>query len=62
LTLCSRTFGGIRTYYCSTFEEALRRPRKPEKNQDVDMVENLPNGRKGLALYREGKVNEEYAA
>jgi hypothetical protein len=51
----------MRTYYCSTLEEALRRAKIAGKQPGClygGII--LPNGRKGFAIYREGKVIEKY--
>ena len=52
---------GMRTYYCSTLEEALRRAKKAGKEPGCrygGII--LPSGRKGFAIYREGNLIERY--
>ena len=49
------------THYCSTFEEALRRAKAAGKVPGCHyggIV--LPSGKKGFAIYRDGKVLEQY--
>jgi hypothetical protein len=50
-------FAGMVTYYCYSFEEALRRAKIAEKKPGCffgGII--LKSGRKGFAIYREGKV------
>jgi hypothetical protein len=50
------------TYYCHTLEEALRRAKIAGKRPGYwycGIV--LKNGKKGFAIYREGKVIEQYS-
>jgi len=51
------------TYYCSTIEEALRRVKKAVKVVNPGCYFGgitLRSGRRGFAIYREGKVVEQY--
>jgi hypothetical protein len=53
----------MRTYYCRTLEEALKRAKKAGKEPGCHYGGIiLPSGRKGFAIYREGKVIEKYTA
>ena len=50
------------TYYCHTLEEALKRAKKAGKRPGYwygGIV--LKSGKKGFAIYREGKVIEQYS-
>jgi hypothetical protein len=50
------------TYYCHTLEEALRRAKAAGKRPGCfygGIV--LKSGKKGFAIYREGKVIEQYS-
>ena len=50
------------TYYCHTLEEALKRAKKAGKRPGCffgGIV--LHSGKKGFAIYREGKVIEQYS-
>ena len=50
------------TYYCHTLEEALRRAKKAGKRPGSfygGIV--LKSGKTGFAIYREGKVIEQYS-
>ena len=50
------------TYYCHTLEEALRRAKDAGKRPGCrygGIV--LRSGKKGFAIYREGKVVEQYS-
>jgi hypothetical protein len=63
LALHPPIFGGVRTYYCRTLEEALKRAKKAGKEPGCHYGGiTLPSGRKGFAIYREGKVIEKYTA
>ena len=54
---------GMRTYYCSTLEEALRRAKWAGKQPGCHYGGiTLPSGRKAFAIYRDGKVVEKYTA
>ena len=56
-------FGGMRTYYCNTLEEALKRAKKAGKESGCHYGGiTFPSGRKGFAIYREGKIIEKYTA
>ena len=51
----------MRTYYCNTLEEALRRAKEAGKEPGCHYGGIiLPSGRKGFAIYRDGKVIEKY--
>ena len=53
----------MRTYYCSTLEEALRRAKRAGKQPGCHYGGiTLPSGRKAFAIYRDGKVVEKYTA
>ena len=63
LALWPPIFGGMRTYYCSTLEEALRRAKRAGKQPGCHYGGiTLPSGRKAFAIYRDGKVVEKYTA
>ena len=50
------------TYYCPNIEEALKRAKKAGKRPGYwygGIV--LKSGKKGFAIYREGKVIEQYS-
>ena len=50
------------TYYCTTIEEALRRAKKAGRMPGCfygGIV--LPSGKRGFAVYRDGKVIERYS-
>ena len=50
------------TYYCHTLEEALRRAKKAGKRPGCffgGII--LKSGKRGFAVYREGKVVERYS-
>ena len=58
LAISTSTF----TYYCHTLEEALRRAKAAGKKPGCfygGIV--LKSGKKGFAIYREGKVIEQYS-
>ena len=51
------------TYYCTTIEEALRRVKRAVKVVYPGCYFGgiiLRSGRRGFAIYREGKVVEQY--
>ena len=55
-------FAGMVTYYCYSFEEALRRAKIAGKRPGCYFGGiTLPSGRKGFAIYQEGKVVERYS-
>ena len=57
------SFGGMRTYYCPSLEEALRRAKKAGKQPGCHYGGiTLPTGRRAFAIYRDGKVLERYTA
>ena len=68
LTLAHRrpTFtADMTTYYCTTIEEALRRVKRAVKVAYPGCYFGgitLRSGRRGFAVYREGKVVEQYTA
>jgi hypothetical protein len=50
------------TYYCHTLEEALRRAKIAGKRPGCHFGGIvLKSGKKGFAIYREGKVVEQYS-
>jgi len=50
------------TYYCHTLEEALKRAKKAGKKPGCFFGGiTLKSGKKGFAIYREGKVIEQYS-
>ena len=72
LSLCSTlaysppTFVGVMTtYYCTTIEEALRRVKTAVKTLYPGSYFGgitLQSGRRGFAIYREGKIMVQYTA
>ena len=53
----------VTTYYCTTIEEALRRVKRAVKVAYPGCYFGgitLRSGRRGFAIYREGKVVEQY--
>ena len=56
------SLGGMVTYYCISFEEALRRAKIAGKQPGCYYGGiTLRSGKKGFAVYREGKVVEQYS-
>ena len=56
-------FGSMVTYYCISLEEALRRAKAAGKKPGCffgGII--LPGGKKGFAIYRDGKVVERYTS
>lgn len=56
-------FGSMVTYYCTSLEEALRRAKIAGKKPGCffgGII--LPGGKKGFAIYRDGKVVERYTS
>lgn len=54
-------FAGMVTYYCYSFEEALRRAKIAGKKPGCYFGGiTLKSGRQGFAIYQEGKVVERY--
>lgn len=56
-------FAGMTTYYCTSLEEALRRAKLAGKKPGCyygGII--LPGGRRGFAVYRNGKAFEQYTA
>ena len=50
------------TYYCHTLEEALKRAKAAGKRPGCRYCGIvLKSGKKGFAIYREGKVIEQYS-
>ena len=50
------------TYYCHTLEDALKRAKKAGKRPGCWYGGiTLKSGKKGFAIYREGKVIEQYS-
>ena len=52
------------TYYCHTLEEALRRAKNAVKEAEPGIYFGgitLKSGKRGFAIYREGKVIEQYS-
>ena len=50
------------TYYCHTIEEALKRAKKAGRKPGCffgGII--LKSGKKGFAIYRDGKVIEQYS-
>ena len=51
------------TYYCISIEEALRRAKLAGKKPGCYYGGiTLPSGKKGFAIYKEGKIIEKYTA
>jgi hypothetical protein len=51
------------TYYCPNMEEALRRAKKAGKRPGCYFGGiTLKSGRRGFAVYRDGKVVAQYTA
>ena len=62
LAHASVIFGGMVTYYCISFEEALRRAKIAGKQPGCYYGGiTLRSGKKGFAVYRDGKVVEQYS-
>lgn len=62
LAISQSTFANMTTYYCHTLEEALRRAKSAGKKPGYyfgGIV--LKSGKKGFAIYRDGKVIEQYS-
>ena len=56
------TFVPMTTYYCRSIEEALRRAKNTARRLTLFYGGiTLPSGRKGFAVYRDGKVIEQYS-
>jgi hypothetical protein len=50
------------TYYCHTLEEALKRAKAAGKRPGCHFGGiTLKSGKRGVAIYREGKVIEQYS-
>ena len=55
-------FGGMVTYYCISLEEALRRAKIAGKQPGCYYGGiTLRSGKKGFAVYKDGKVIEQYS-
>ena len=53
------------TYYCPNMEEALRRAKKAGRGREAGCIPGgiiLKSGRRGFAVYRDGKVVAQYTA
>ena len=62
LAISLSTFADMTTYYCRTIEEALRRAKKAGKMPGCYMGGiTLKSGKRGFAIYKEGKVIEQYS-
>lgn len=54
---------GMVTYYCRTIEEALRRAKTAGKQPGCFYGGiTLRSGRRGFAIYKDGKVVEQYTS
>ena len=65
LAISTFTFADMTTYYCTTIEEALRRVKRAVKVAYPGCYFGgitLRSGKRGFAIYREGKVVEQYTA
>ncbi len=65
LAISPSTFADMTTYYCHTLEEALRHVKRAVKVAYPGCYFGgitLRSGRRGFAIYREGKVVEQYTA
>ena len=57
------SLGDMVTYYCISLEEALRRAKAAGKQPGCyygGII--LPSGRRGFAVYKDGKAVEQYTA
>ena len=62
LAISPSTFADMTTYYCHTLEEALRRAKLAGKKPGCFFGGiTLRSGKRGFAVYREGKVIEQYS-
>jgi hypothetical protein len=62
LAISPSTFADMTTYYCHTIEEALRRAKKAGRKPGCFYGGiTLRSGKRGFAIYREGKVVEQYS-
>ena len=62
LAISPPTFADMTTYYCHTLEEALKRAKAAGKKPGCRYCGIvLRNGKKGFAIYRDGKVIEQYS-
>ena len=65
LAISTFTFADMTTYYCTTIEEALRRVKRAVKVAYPGCYFGgitLRSGKRGFAIYREGKVVKQYTA
>ena len=63
LAIAPSIFASMTTYYCHTIEEALKRAKKADRKPGCffgGII--LKSGKKGFAIYRDGKVIEQYTA
>lgn len=63
LAIAPSIFADMTTYYCHTLEEALKRAKKAGRKPGCffgGII--LKSGKKGFAIYRNGKVIEQYTA
>ena len=64
LAISQSIFADMTTYYCTTIEEALRCVKRAVKTLYPGSYFGgitLRSGRRGFAIYREGKVIEQYS-
>ena len=62
LAIAPSIFADMTTYYCQTLEEALKRAKKAGRRPGCffgGII--LKSGKKGFAIYRDGKVVEQYS-
>ena len=63
LSPCSNYLWGMVTYYCISLEEALRWAKLAGKQPGCYYGGITPrSGKKGFAVFREGKVIKQYSA
>ena len=62
LAISSPTFADMTTYYCHNLEEALKRAKAAGKRPGCWYGGILlKSGRRGFAVYKEGKIQEQYS-
>lgn len=62
LAQAQTTFVVMTTYYCTTIEDALKQAKAAGKRPGCYYGGILlPSGRKGFAVYKEGKIVERYS-
>lgn len=62
LAISLSTFADMTTYYCHSLEEALKRAKAAGKRPGCFYGGiTLKSGRRGFAVYKEGKVVEQYS-